>query len=981
MATNDLQTNLDIIDDFTQRLQVAVIGAEETTAKHEKWVEGTVSETIPTENGPIKTLRGIIAEWEQQSDAIVNAAILGYDSQFQTKLTDFENEFINYLLTIGFEPAIIYQPGITLVRRSQTVAYQGVTYYWGGALPFTTTGVFASEPSWLIAPIVGGIEIPQMSFASGGTIVRKTQSVLGSDGEWYFWTGSFPKVIPASSTLESAGGVGLNKFRLASGTVPLRPLMKIVATAAGFVLNQGSFEYGATITSSSQVLSEFGTGKLWKWDGPVPKIVNANSSPVTSGGVGFNLWNEVTSATGTSGAGITISENPPTGVGSGHRWFCTTDGRTYIRYPDGDSVQWVEESPQNSVADGMEPRIRESLRRSYAMAGYNLVQGSFEAGGVLLNSNDVLVYDANGKAFSGVGPFPQVVAPDTDPSGGGFTDKSSSLSKIVVATVADVMAQTTLVVGQNIEWRGYYAAGDGGGNSGTVVSGPRTVDGGSVFLLSNGLYVEANFSFIEPAKFGVSPTRTSAQNAESVSAMVAYALSNKKKIQNYVSMDYQCDPIVISGAFSDFFTWEAPRANVTHRCPSTTSPAFILQGSRTTAFDMNTFQYCTLSGLRIVSPYCGIFTRWTENLHLNRLLFSGGGIGIMQSANGNLETDIKCRIEQIIFAGCKNAYKGAFPDGIGDEGRVADSVFKDWIALNCGTADGDWVFEFGYLDGSLIDHVETYTDSNNLIKMNGMLLRKPNISHIVNCNIFETVGIGIQITSPRNLCMDETNTIWGVGEGANNPALILSKHGTLEAYGCKIRPRIRNNYGPALQVLSVGGFDFTGIEEYNNCLGSASLSGMQFQGSSGNVMHRSKHDSLGGSWISLDNSDIEVFAPKISRYTSDASRANGGKMTVIPGNRQISVSAPVISKTYDDDVNYNAASGGASVQLPNAALCPGKIIRVSKTDSSANGVAVQPLSGTGQTINGAASRTLSSQYSTETYKSDGTNWIVSSKFP
>lgn len=34
---NDLQTNLDIIDDFTQRLQVAVIGAEETTAKHEHW--------------------------------------------------------------------------------------------------------------------------------------------------------------------------------------------------------------------------------------------------------------------------------------------------------------------------------------------------------------------------------------------------------------------------------------------------------------------------------------------------------------------------------------------------------------------------------------------------------------------------------------------------------------------------------------------------------------------------------------------------------------------------------------------------------------------------------------------------------------------------------------------------------------------------------------------------------------------------------
>lgn len=425
MATNDLQTNLDIIDDFTKRLQVAVIGAEDTTAKHEKWVEGTDSETIQTANGPIKTLRGIIAEWQTKSDAAVNAAILGYDSQFQTKLVDFENEFVNYLLTIGFEPAIIYQPGITLVRRPQTVAYQGVTYYWGGTLPYTTNGNFASEPDWLIAPIIGGIEIPQMSFSSGGTIVRKTQSVLGSDGEWYFWTGSFPKVIPPASTLDSAGGVGVNAFKLASGTVPLRPLMKIVATAAGFVLNEGSFEYGATVTSSSQVLAQFGAGKLWKWDGPIPKVVNADSNPSSSGGIGLNLWNEVTTATRTSGAGISISDTPPTGVGTGHRWYCTTDGRTYIRYADGDSVQWVEESPQGSIFDGNQVLIFEALRKIYKSLNYTLVVGSFEQGGILNSATDVLLKLSSGKAFSGSGPFPQVVPMGSATTG--FTDVSDSL--------------------------------------------------------------------------------------------------------------------------------------------------------------------------------------------------------------------------------------------------------------------------------------------------------------------------------------------------------------------------------------------------------------------------------------------------------------------------------------------------------------------------------------------------------------------------
>lgn len=379
-------------------------------------VEGTSSEVIQTINGPIKTLRGLIADWDALFQASFDSTVESYDSQFAEKLVEYDNDFLNYLLNIGFEPAEIYQGDITIERRSQTVAYGGVTYYWAGALPFTTTGVFVNEADWLIAPIVGGIETPQITFATGGNLVRKTQSVLGTDGEWYFWTGSFPKTIPVASTLESAGGVGLNKFKLASGHVPVRPMMKILSTAAGYVLNAGSFEYGATITSSSQVLPELNTGRIWKWDGPIPKVVDLNSSPASSGGVGENLWNEVVTATGSSGSGITIGATKPTGVGSGHRWFCTTDGRTYVYFADGDSVQWVEESPQNSVFDGLEPRVREALRRSYAEAGYNVV-GTFQEGFTLVNPNDVGIDETTGKGYTGpTGP----VAPGADPASGGF---------------------------------------------------------------------------------------------------------------------------------------------------------------------------------------------------------------------------------------------------------------------------------------------------------------------------------------------------------------------------------------------------------------------------------------------------------------------------------------------------------------------------------------------------------------------------------
>ena len=79
---------------------------------------------------------------------------------------------------------------------------------------------------------------------------------------------------------------------------------------------------------------------------------------------------------------------------------------------------------------------RESLRRSYADAGYNLVAGSFEAGGTLVNVNDVLLHEASGKAFTGPAG---TVAAGTNPASGGFVDVSSYIGA-AFNSVADVAA-------------------------------------------------------------------------------------------------------------------------------------------------------------------------------------------------------------------------------------------------------------------------------------------------------------------------------------------------------------------------------------------------------------------------------------------------------------------------------------------------------------------------------------------------------------
>lgn len=370
--STDLETNLQIIEEFTQRLQVAVIGAEQTTDKHVNWVEGPIDGVIETANGPLKTLRGQIAEWRLSADQDVASTIDGYDVQFAAALAQFNIEFEEYLTTIGFESAVEYASDILIERRAQTVVYNGVTYYWTATLPYTTTGNFGTEMSWQIAPIVGGIETPSFTFAGGGKLLRKTQSVLGLDGEWYYWTGAFPKTIAAASTLESAGGVGENLFKISSGFPPLRPTLKLLSTSIGMELNVGSFEGGATLTAQDEVLAQFLTGKLYKWNGAFPKVVDLHSTPSSSGGISPTGWSE------------------------------------------------IEKSSNWTVS-------LEALRRSYAEAGYNVV-GTFRAGFTYVNANDVGIDLATGKGYTGPAG---TVAAGTNSSDPGFKDVSYKTSLLL----------------------------------------------------------------------------------------------------------------------------------------------------------------------------------------------------------------------------------------------------------------------------------------------------------------------------------------------------------------------------------------------------------------------------------------------------------------------------------------------------------------------------------------------------------------------
>lgn len=138
------------------------------------------------------------------------------------------------------------------------------------------------------------------------------------------------------------------------------------------------------------------------------------------------------------------------------------DFAPYKYYWDG--VKWktkgVGYNPVNDLRDELEPRISdneskvfEALKRSYAEAGYNLVDGSFEAGGTLVNANDVLLQESTGKAFSGPAG---TVAAGTNPASGGFVDRSGELLR------SALLQNTMIIRNEKLALKYYIHASDYG---------------------------------------------------------------------------------------------------------------------------------------------------------------------------------------------------------------------------------------------------------------------------------------------------------------------------------------------------------------------------------------------------------------------------------------------------------------------------------------------------------------------------------------
>lgn len=202
--------------------------------------------------------------------------------------------------------------------------------------------------------------------------------------------------------------------------------------------------------------------------------------------------------------------------------------------------------------------------------------GTFTAGATLTDMRQTLEY--SGHEYSWTGVFPKVVNAGSTPAtsggigAGAWVDRTdvalrSDINVVVkrFASVADMVADTTLVIGQIVETIGYYAGGAAiakptGNNRYEIVAGGTGVtDGGSFINLANGLQAKGLFQDgVTVHHFGARGVST--DDSAYIIAANNYAVANKRKLEfpqgnYYFSANYSFTTL-------DHHYWEGEHATI-----------------------------------------------------------------------------------------------------------------------------------------------------------------------------------------------------------------------------------------------------------------------------------------------------------------------------------------------------------------------------------------------------------------------------------
>lgn len=130
------------------------------------------------------------------------------------------------------------------------------------------------------------------SFTTGVTVNSKNELVVFTDGK-YRWDGTLPKEVPAGSTPESAGGVGIGAW-LSIGSASISYLEKQNYELWNFALQRvgynlvGFLSAGVEISTPGDVVLDKNEAKAYRYVGDLPHVISTEDVPSDT-----SKWREV----------------------------------------------------------------------------------------------------------------------------------------------------------------------------------------------------------------------------------------------------------------------------------------------------------------------------------------------------------------------------------------------------------------------------------------------------------------------------------------------------------------------------------------------------------------------------------------------------------------------------------------------------------------------------------------------------------------
>lgn len=389
-------------------------------------------------------------------------------------------------------------------------------------------------------------------------------------------------------------------------------------------------------------------------------------------------------------------------------------------------------------------------------------------------------------------------------------------------------------------------------------------------------------------------------------------------------------------------------------------------------------QYTKITGITFTGATAlGIQTAYTDRLQVSDCSFSGTVYGLYMSVNAN-EQDVKPHISRCTFSG--NQY-GIYT---GDT-RWADGWLLDCVFIN----PVQWAVRIGYMDGGHLQRNFVGNDLSSATENGGFLLNKPIWATVSDNQFFQVNGHGLKIAGSRY------STYYGnrfvktgltarkaafatvqYGGPVYNEFLVIDKNIFADVYGQGILGQ--NLYDSLLTHNIIKGAGYTASSKVYD--------GIVLQGAARNEIARNIIDGQSFTdsvvytryWLQLDTATTTTIAGNrwSNTVNSDAFMVNGATANLPPGSKTRTVTASETVRVDDDILLVDASSGAITITLRSAVQMVNKRLVVVKTDSGVNGVTVDPAGS--ETVNGAASYGLSSQWKRVVIVSNGVNWVVES---